>query len=182
MKLVRNPKVLIASILVALTVVSVGGWFFQPWKLFTNKTVIEALPTATKKANVEGKIAQEESVNYPIVLSESSFISHEHATSGVVKILQLENGERILRIENLDTSDGPQLEIWLTDAPVIEGTDGWKVFDDGKYVSLGSLKGNLGDQNYEIPESLNLEEFTSMSIWCVRFSVSFGAAELLLKT
>ncbi|MDP5026124.1 MAG: DM13 domain-containing protein, partial [Aquiluna sp.] len=55
---------------------------------------------------------------------------------------------------------------------------GWHLFDDGEYFSLGKLKGNLGDQNYEIPAELDLERFSSMSIWCVRFAVSFGAAEL----
>ena len=182
MKRFKRPRILIASAVVAITLISFGGWFFQPWKLFTNKTVIEALPAAPNNTNAQSEIAQDEIKQYPIVLSESSFITHEHATSGTVRVLELENGERVLRIENLDTSDGPQLEIWLTDAPVIEGRDGWGVFDDGKYVSLGALKGNLGDQNYAIPESVNLEEFTSISIWCVRFSVSFGAAQINLNT
>jgi len=94
----------------------------------------------------------------------------------------LESGERILRIEGLDTSDGPQLEVWLSDSPVIEGTAGWKVFDDGIYASLGVLKGNIGDQNYEIPDDIDLNEFISVSIWCVRFAVSFGAAEINLAS
>jgi hypothetical protein len=93
-------------------------------------------------------------------------------------ILELEDGSRILRLENLNTSDGPQLEVWITDAPVIEGLDGWFVFDDGKYENLGDLKATQGNQNYELPTGLDLEAFTSVSIWCSRFAVSFGAAEL----
>ncbi len=46
----------------------------------------------------------------------------------------------MLRVGNLDTSNGPALEVWLTDAPVLPGRDGWNVFDDGRYVSLGELK------------------------------------------
>ena len=56
--------------------------------------------------------------------------------------------------------------------------DGWRVFDDGAYVDLGSLKGNKGNQNYPIPADVDLSDLTSLSIWCDRFDVSFGAAEL----
>ena len=61
---------------------------------------------------------------------------------------------------------------------VIDGPDGWFVFDDGEYVDLGSLKGNKGSQNYAIPADVDLADLTSVAIWCDRFSVSFGAAEL----
>ena len=84
----------------------------------------------------------------------------------------------MLRIEDLDTDNGPDLKVWLTDAPVIDGPDGWFVFDDGEYVDLGSLKGNKGSQNYAIPADVDLADLTSVAIWCDRFSVSFGAAEL----
>lgn len=117
-------------------------------------------------------------VESPVVLAQGAFITHEHSTTGSVKILKYADGSRTLRIENLITSDGPKLEVWLTDAPVIEGIDGWRVFDDGKFISLGALKGNLGSQNYAIPLSVKLDDFSSVSIWCERFSVSFGAAAL----
>ncbi|GAQ65047.1 electron transfer DM13 [Streptomyces scabiei] len=87
----------------------------------------------------------------------------------------------VVRLENLDTSNGPDLWVWLTDAPVKEGMDGWRVFDDGEYVSLGKLKGNRGNkgsQNYAAPEDVDLSRYSSVSIWCDRFDVSFDAAEL----
>lgn len=68
--------------------------------------------------------------------------------------------------------------MWLTDAPVNEGRDGWRVFDDGKYVSLGKLKGNKGSQNYTVPDEVDTSRYISVSIWCDRFDVSFGAAQL----
>ncbi|HQZ86482.1 MAG TPA: DM13 domain-containing protein, partial [Actinomycetota bacterium] len=52
------------------------------------------------------------------------------------------------------------------------------VFDKGAYVSLGKLKGNQGNQNYEIPATVDLAKLSSVSLWCDRFDVSFGAAEL----
>ena len=84
----------------------------------------------------------------------------------------------MLRLVGLDTDNGPDLKVWLASAPVIEGRDGWFVFDDEEYLSLGALKGNKGNQNYPIPDDADISDLTSVTIWCERFSVSFGAAEL----
>lgn len=112
------------------------------------------------------------------MLATGKLITHEHETSGTVQIVRLADGRRVLTLENLRTSDGPDLHVWLTDAPVIDGEDGWKVFDDGRYTDLGDLKGNIGNQVYPLPDDLELSPYSSVSIWCERFSVSFGAAEL----
>jgi hypothetical protein len=94
-----------------------------------------------------------------------------------VQLVKLVDGSRVLRLENLSTSNGPALHVWLTDQPVIDGKDGWNVFDDGRYLDLGDLKGNLGSSNYPVPTA-DLAGFTSVTIWCDRFNVSFGAATL----
>lgn len=179
-----SSKALVPASIVGALALAVGAYFFQPWKLFIDTEVQEDIPVAlqtpgnTTEPLEENTTTSEPASAEPIVLAEGSLISHEHETSGVVKVLQLADGSRVLRLENLDTSDGPKVEVWLTDAPVIEGVDGWFVFDDGKYESLGAIKGNKGNQNYKIPPDLDLSEFTSVSLWCVTFAVSFGAAEL----
>ena len=86
------------------------------------------------------------------------------------------DGSRVLRLQDLQTSNGPLLKVWITDAPVLPGTDGWGVFDDGGYVDLGELKGNIGSSNYPLPADVDLSRLTSVSVWCDRFNVSFGAA------
>jgi Electron transfer DM13 len=111
-------------------------------------------------------------------LARGTFISHEHGTTGTVRIVELPDGRRILRLESLRTLNGPDLHVWLTDAPVRDGRDGWFVFDDGEYVSLGRLKANNGNQNYAVPAGADLSKLTSVSIWCDKFNVSFGAAAL----
>lgn len=175
----RRPAVLIPLAAVVTIALVVGLLLFQPWKLVIDDRVDEALPSS---AVAEAPSGEEQPAapprKEPVVLATGSFISHEHGTSGKVRILRLTDGQRILRIENLDTSNGPDLKVWLADAPVIEGTGGWFVFDDGPYVSLGDLKGNVGNQNYPIPDSVDLSDYRSVSIWCERFRVSFGAAEL----
>lgn len=186
----RGPRPLIWIIIGVVAVLFVVGGgvglaLFQPWKLIVNDQVNEAAPvtidtpTGQPSAPVNGGQSPTASPKpQDRIVAQGEFISHEHTTSGSVKIFELADGKRILRLENLNTSNGPDLKVWITDAPVKEGTDGWFLFDDGEYVELGALKGNKGSQNYDIPASVDLSKLTSVSIWCKRFSVSFGAAEL----
>jgi hypothetical protein len=132
----------------------------------------------TSAPPVEAPSASSSPAPGPRTLAGGELISHEHETSGTVKLVRLADGSHVVRLENLDTSNGPDLRVWLTDAPVKQGTAGWRVFDDGEYVSLGKLKGNKGSQNYTVPAGVDPSGFTSVSIWCDRFDVSFGAAEL----
>ena len=105
------------------------------------------------------------------------FVSQEHETTGSATVLQLADGSRFLRLENFSSSDGPDLHIWLTDQPA--GGD-WHAYDDGRYVPLGSLKATGGNQNYEIPADVDLAGLRSVVVWCVRFAVAFGSADLPL--
>jgi len=111
-------------------------------------------------------------------VSTGSFITHEHETSGTARLVRNPDGSHQVELADLDTSDGPDLRVWLTDQKVREGSAGWRVFDDGKWVELGRLKGNRGDQVYPLPAELDPADFRSLSIWCKRFAVSFGAAAL----
>lgn len=160
----KRPVLWITTVVVVLAA-AVGLYLFQPWRLFTTVRVDEAAPVAT---NQQGAAAKQ--------LATGAFISHEHETSGSVEIQQLEDGKATLRLTNLRTSDGPALHVWLSDQPVKQ--DGGGNLDDGKQVDLGALKGNEGNQNYAIPAGTDLSRFSTVTIWCERFSVSFGAAEL----
>jgi hypothetical protein len=190
--------VVTATVALAIVVATVGLPLFQPWRLVTDTVVDEALPDAgpvsistsspapptisgDRSPDISAGTTQPRSPGGPAGperLSHGSFITHEHETTGTASVVRLADGSRILRLEGLDTSDGPDLEVWLSDAPVLDGRAGWHLFDDGHYSSLGPLKGNHGNQNYVIPAGLDLVGFRSVSIWCNRFNVSFGAAEL----
>jgi hypothetical protein len=181
-----RPRTLVIT-LAAVTAVAlaVALPLFQPWRLFTSKVVDESLPggsaatTGTTTVSTPPSSTAAPTVsNKQATLARGTFVSHEHDTRGSVALLRLADGSRVLRLEKLDTSDGPDLKVWLTDAPVVSGSKGWRVFDDGRYVNLGDLKGNKGNQNYVVPPDLDLAGFRSVSIWCDRFNVSFGAAEL----
>ncbi|MFE9629324.1 DM13 domain-containing protein [Streptomyces sp. NPDC006527] len=178
-------RVLVRPLVIGVLLVAVVGggfglYWFQPWKLWQDETVQEALPgtVATSAPPTVAASASPSSESEPQTLASGELISHEHTTSGTVKLVRLADGSHVVRLENLDTSNGPDLRVWLTDAPVKEGQAGWHVFDDGQYVSLGKLKGNKGSQNYAVPADVDPSRYSSVSIWCDRFNVSFGAAEL----
>ncbi|MFJ6796938.1 DM13 domain-containing protein [Streptomyces sp. NPDC091268] len=168
------------ALIAATLVLGAGLYWFQPWKLWQDRTVREALPAAAPSAAAPAPVpsAAGSAPTAPRILAQGALISHEHPTAGTAKLIRLPDGSHTLRLEGLDTSNGPDLRVWLTDAPVREGAAGWRVFDDGAYLSLGKLKGNKGDQNYEVPADVRLDDYTSVTIWCDRFDVSFGAAPL----
>jgi hypothetical protein len=179
---------------IGLAVVAAAGiaglLVFEPWQLFVDDVVDEEIPAAAPAPAQSEELAGSTSTvpeatptttrppPTPVLVRQGTFISHEHATTGTAEVIRLEDGRHVLGLRGLNTSNGPDLHVWLTNAPVIEGRDGWHVFDDGLYVSVGPLKGNIGDQVYDIPGDVDLAQFTSVTIWCDRFNVSFGAATL----
>ncbi len=168
--LFRRPAVRIAAA-VGVVLVAVALALLEPWNLVIDQRVAEPPPVATAPAEPAAPAAV-------VLLARGELISHEHATTGSVQVLGLPDGSRVLRLQDLQTSNGPLLKVWLTDAPVLPGTDGWGVFDDGRYVDLGELKGNIGSSNYLLPADADLSRLSSVSVWCDRFNVSFGAATL----
>lgn len=175
----RTRLIWIAAAVVVVGVIVL--YWFQPWKLVTDQRVDEALfspaPTAQPTGQSAAPTPNQTSAG-PAIIAQGTFISHEHETSGMVRVIQSADGSRRLEFIGLDTSNGPDLRVWLTDQAVVPGSAGWHVFDDGTYVELGRLKGNRGNQAYDIPATADLSKLRSVSIWCKRFSVSFGAAEL----
>jgi hypothetical protein len=177
--MLRKPVTWIAVSLLA----AFGLYWFAPWKLFTTKTVHEALtqpvasapasistsaPASTSASSSASSSAAPSPVAGPVILAHGEFVSHEHPTSGTARIVRTADGARRLELVGLATSDGPDVRVWLTDGSA----------KPGAYLELGRLKGNRGDQAYPIPADADLTAFRGVDIWCVRFSVSFGAAEL----
>ncbi len=176
MTVARSTKrnVIIAIIVVVVLIAGIALWAFAPWKLFTNKTVDEALPSSSPSASPSGNSSSVSPPSGPTVVAVGNFRSYEHTTTGVAKVIDVTNGSDVLRLENFKTSDGPDVRVWLSVKPAnaAEGAD------KANYVDLGALKGNIGNQNYPIPTGTSLKDFRSVIIWCRRFHVPFGAAEL----
>ncbi|WP_433534390.1 DM13 domain-containing protein [Micromonospora sp. CA-249363] len=175
-RLFRTPVTWVVVAVLGVGVAAASYWF-QPWRLFTDRVVTETLSTAVPQPSQSVSDVADVPAS-PIVLAEGTFITHEHDTSGTVRMIRNPDGSHQLEIAGLDTSDGPDLRVWLSDQRVRKGTAGWRVFDDGRYAELGKLKGNHGDQVYRLAAGVDPAAFRSVSIWCKRFAVSFGAAEL----
>jgi hypothetical protein len=153
-----------------------GLYWFEPWRLVTNTTVNDALAQPTAVASTAPQ--QTPAPAGPVIELRGTFVTHEHDTTGEVRVVRHPDGRRQVELVDLDTSDGPDLRVWLSDQPVKPGTAGWRVFDDGHWVELGKLKGNKGNQVYDVPDGTDLGTLRSVTIWCKRFAVSFGAAAL----
>lgn len=110
-----------------------------------------------------------------ITLVAGTFIDRDHPSSGVASVLTDGSEQRFLRFEDFETDNGPDLNVYLSTGSA-DGPNG--EFDDD-FIDLGDLKGNIGNQNYEIPPDVDLDRYTSVVIWCVRFGVAFGAADLV---
>jgi hypothetical protein len=179
LRLVRRPVFRVA-VVVLVVLGGIGLYWFQPWKLVTDREVNETLAVvpAPSASAAPGGATGPATPAGPAVLRRGEFISHEHPTTGRARVIMRPDGSQLLELAGLDTSNGPDLRVWLSDQPVLPGTAGWHVFDDGESIELGRLKGNRGDQAYTIPAGTDLDQYKSVAIWCKRFSVSFGAAGL----
>ena len=191
----RRPLV---SSVGAILIVGVGAWlafgFFGIQTLFIDEVVDEANPfvagpgpsglpvdetteelaAAMNKAMEELGVSETRAVAEPMApdvttLVEGSFVGRAHPTSGTAKVIS-DGTRRFLRLEGFETDNGPDLNVYLATGP----PDG----SPEDFIDLGDLKGNIGDQNYELSDDVDLDRYTTVFIWCVRFSVAFGAASL----
>ena len=141
-----------AAVALSAVVLFVVVWF-QPQKLFIDERVNEAIPTVALPSTTEVDTRPATSPTTdppgavePVELARGEFMSLDHGTSGISRVLELADGRRVVRLEDLDTSNGPDLYLYLSTNPA--GGDE-AAFDDD-YLSLGRLKGNQGDQNYDL--------------------------------
>lgn len=146
--------------------VAVLWYAFRPELLFINRTVSEEFPGGAAMASIE---------KGPMVVTQGDFKGLAHETKGMAAVYQLADGKRTLRLTEFETSNGPDVHVYLVAAP--DTTDSDMVKQAG-FVDLGSIKGNKGDQNYNVPSNVDLNKYRSVSIWCARFGVNFGSAAL----
>jgi hypothetical protein len=111
------------------------------------------------------------------ILATGTFHGKVHHASGRATIYEESDGRRILRLTNFKTSNGPDLHVVLI--ALKDASDDANFLKSGtEWVELGKLKGNEGDQNYEIPAGTDLNKYHAVSIYCERFNANFGTAPL----
>ncbi len=134
-----------------------------------------------KSADMPDKVMNEESVEEnessgPIALLTGMFRDADsiHKGEGEATVYDLGSEGRIVRFENFNVTNGPDLRVLLATHPDPQGRSD---VDQG-YIELGKLKGNIGNQNYTIPSDINLDEYNSIVIYCKPFHVVFSVAPL----
>ncbi len=169
-----------AAAVVLATIAFVLVWF-QPQKLFLDDTVDDPFPVAAAEAGPSDGSAEDDPsgtppapVADPVTLRTGEFRSLEHGTTGRATVYELADGSRVLRFEDFETDNGPDLRVYLSTADA--GSDEGAFDDD--FVDIGGLRGNVGDQNYELPADLDLDRYQSVVVWCRRFSAGFGVSPL----
>jgi len=145
----NKKKAISMTSLAAIAIVTI--FIISPY--FYDVTVDEALPTASAESPAGKFVGSGDGV---------------HETEGDALIIELEDGSQYVRFENFKSTNGPDLYVYL--ATDDKATD---------FVNLGLLKGNIGNQNYEIPEGVDLSKYNKVLVWCKAFSILFGSAELV---
>jgi hypothetical protein len=173
-------------LVIGIPVLAVSAWLLVPF--FVNERVFEDFPTSisTEQArpSAEASTVPDTSANSPTptptpvpagpeLLGSGEFVGLAgHDGTGDAGIFRLDDGSLVVRLENLDIDNGPDLELYLVpgDASYSPG--------DGS-VHLGALKGNIGDQTYEIPRDVAVSPGPwTVLVWCEAFTVEFVGASL----
>jgi hypothetical protein len=149
--------------LIAIPVLTVAWWEFRPEKLFINEKVNEAAPFAASGA--------------PQPIYTGVLEGKAHATNGRATIYQSPDGKNFLRLSDFTTSNGPDVHVVLLKADE-RALGGVAISGELDKVELGSLKGNQGDQNYDLPTATDLDKYQTVAIYCERFHVIFGTSQL----
>jgi hypothetical protein len=144
-------------------VLAVAWWAFRSEKLWINRKVDEAAPFAT--------------AGDPQPLYTGSLTGKAHQTRGRATIYAAPGGKQYLRLTDFMTSDGPDVHVVL--ARVEDGSLNQEIVKDAlDSVELGPLKGNQGDQNYDVQSSVDLQKYNAVVVFCERFHAVFGVARL----
>src|SRR6185437_11314524 len=123
----------------AALLLAIAWYAFRPELLFINKTVNEEFPGGAAMAAIE---------KGPMLVTTGKFKGLAHETQGSASIYQLPGRKRTLRLTEFETSNGPDVHVYLVAAS--DATDDETVKKAG-FLDLGSIKGNIGDQNYDLP-------------------------------
>ena len=171
------------AVIAVITIVGSGvGYAVSPY--FTESTIDEPMPQgvvvipATVGDKKDDMDIGDDTMNVsmamtPLVSYAGTFVGVGdgiHDAGGQAYTILLEDGSTVLRLEDFYSTNGPGLRVYLATDPT--GSD---------YHSLGDLKANRGNQNYQIPDDIDLDRFDHVLIWCEPFSVLFGSAHLIAR-
>ena len=183
----------------AIAVLAVAWWLISP--LFIDEVVDEAFPRAATAVvpddmtseEVEDAMMEVEAVETmvteempeseepdatgPVALATGALMDADdfHRGSGGVTAYRLEDGSQVLRLEDIEVTNGPDLRVLVAPG---HGITDRSALQAAGYIELGPLKGNIGSQNYDFPDGYQIPEQLTVIIYCKPFHVLFATAEL----
>lgn len=191
----KRRSVLISAAVLAVPVLALAWWLGSP--LFLDTVVDEAFPAVADQSSMDETAADEEAMAdaaasdetadsdavagsagaAPVALYSGSFTGADgsHQGSGTATIYQLDDGSRTLRFEDFEVTNGPDLHVLISPTDAIGSRED---LEAAGYSDLGGLKGNIGNQNYELPLDLDLTGPVTITIYCDPFHVVFATATL----
>ncbi|MFT7328067.1 MAG: hypothetical protein ACI870_000245 [Crocinitomicaceae bacterium] len=168
-------------IIVIITLIVLGGGWYLLSPLFINETVEESLPiiiTSLTDVEIPDDIILDQdtimdelmveinSTTNVIIAGNFAGADARHEGSGQLKIIS-DGNQQYLRFEDFSVTNGPDLFVTLN-----KGNS-----PEGGHVLIEALKGNEGNQNYDISK-YDISDYQSVSIYCRAFSVEFATAQL----
>lgn len=110
------------------------------------------------------------------VIRTGGFVDADHGHKGTGKVEVIRDGAATtIRFTEFEVTNGPDLYVWLVKSDTVEDSGDVKASET---LELGRLKGNIGDQNYSLPEGASIEDWATITIWCRQFGVLFASAKL----
>lgn len=195
MNLLTTRNAFIVLGIIAIPIIAVAWWLLAP--LFIDTEVSDEFPMSATaempvgmtqseaedimqgmaKINMTQKEDMMGAMDEATVVASGEFRDGDsfHKGSGDVALYKLAGGDHVLRFENLDVTNGPDLRVLLS--PHADPMSKSELNDAG-FELLAKLKGNKGDQNYEIPADIDVESVNSVIIYCYPFKVIFSVAPL----
>ena len=144
-----------------------GGSYY--WFSVRDDEVDEDVVTASAPAPAGAKASKAAAEPVNVAVATGSFMGEDgHDGSGTATVIEQASGGRVLTFTDFDVDPGAAVEVWLTTGPN----------ETSDRVDLGDLKGNVGDQQYEVPADADLERYGTVVLYCTPFTVRIAVADL----
>ena len=100
------------------------------------------------------------------IIAQGEFKPRAHDVKGNALLIE-KDGRKIVRFEDFDTINGPDLRIYLSSD-----------LSNDDFIELSKIKATKGSVNYEVPEGVDTSKYSKVLVWCKAFGVLFSYAVL----
>ena len=139
-----------------------------------DEQIVTGPPASARPATPRDRQADREARPAPegnVQIASGRFASIAHEGTGKAAVVELPSGALKLTLSDFETDAGPDLRVYVSTDDPARG-------DLGDFRDLGALKGNIGDQQYDLPRDIDLQRYSTVVVWCRAFSVAFTSAPL----